>query len=154
MKEIQGGVCAAEPAFLAGAVHSGIQQSQDEGRSGAHRLFLARDSAAAVYTRNQVKADPLQVTKAAPGAIIGHRAIIAQLRQCQRLCARTDMPHAVRANVRRLRRYLGHGRHRTCWWLRPASSAQELPIERIEAGRPFRFELSSGQRRCCAPARS
>ena len=61
MKVIQGGVCAAS-GFTAGAVHSGIRKARDRDDL-ALIVSSSPCQAAAVYTRNQVKADPLQVTR-------------------------------------------------------------------------------------------
>ena len=61
MKVIQGGVCAAS-GFTAGAVHSGIRKARDRDDL-ALIVSSSPCQAAAVYTHNQVKADPLQVTR-------------------------------------------------------------------------------------------
>jgi len=61
MKIIEGGVCAAK-GFKAGALHCGIRKSQTK-----KDLAMIRSdclcNAAAVYTKNQVKAAPLLLTK-------------------------------------------------------------------------------------------
>lgn len=61
MKMIHGGVCAPK-GFVAGAIHSGIRKAKDK-----DDLALIVSSVpcqcAAVYTKNQVKADPLLLTK-------------------------------------------------------------------------------------------
>ena len=61
MKVIDGGVCAAK-GFKAGAIHCGIRKNQ----SKDDLALIVSDTictAAAVYTKNLVKAAPLQVTK-------------------------------------------------------------------------------------------
>ena len=61
MKIIEGGVCAAK-GFKAGALHCGIRKSQTK-----KDLAMIRSdclcNAAAVYTKNQVKAAPVPLTK-------------------------------------------------------------------------------------------
>lgn len=62
MKQISGGVCAAE-GFVASGIHCGIRKNKDK-----HDLALVYSvspcTAAAVYTQNRVKGAPLTVTKA------------------------------------------------------------------------------------------
>ena len=69
MKAIQGGVCAAK-GFTAGAIHSGIRKAKTK-EDLALIVSSVPCQCAAVYTKNQVKADPLQVTKEHLG---NHRA--------------------------------------------------------------------------------
>ncbi len=62
MKYIEGGVCAAE-GFLAAGMHCGVKSRNPEKKDVA-LIFSDRPcSAAAVYTRNVVKAAPLHITK-------------------------------------------------------------------------------------------
>lgn len=61
MKIIEGGVCAAK-GFKAGALHCGIRKSQTK----KDLAMICSDclcNAAAVYTKNQVKAAPVLLTK-------------------------------------------------------------------------------------------
>ena len=69
MKAIQGGVGAAK-GFTAGAIHSGIRKAKTK-EDLALIVSSVPCQCAAVYTKNQVKADPLQVTKEHLG---NHRA--------------------------------------------------------------------------------
>lgn len=69
MKAIRGGVCAAK-GFTAGAIHSGIRKAKTK-EDLALIVSSVPCQCAAVYTKNQVKADPLQVTKEHLG---NHRA--------------------------------------------------------------------------------
>ena len=93
MKEIQGGICAAN-GFSAGAVHSGIRKSRTK-EDLALIVSSSPCDCAAVYTRNQVKADPLLVTKQ---HLADHRAqaIIVNSGNAN-ACARNGHAHAVRA---------------------------------------------------------
>ena len=60
MKQINGGVCAAQ-GFTAGGIHCGIRKNREKRDLGA--ILSAVDcTAAAVYTSNKVKAAPIYVT--------------------------------------------------------------------------------------------
>lgn len=61
MREITGGVCAAQ-GFTAGAIRCGVKASSPKDDT-AVILSAVPCAAAAVYTRNRVKAAPLQVTR-------------------------------------------------------------------------------------------
>lgn len=62
MKQVTGGVCAAQ-GFSAAGIHSGIRRNQSK-RDLALIYSAVPASAAAVYTSNLVKGAPLTVTKA------------------------------------------------------------------------------------------
>ena len=102
MKVIQGGVCAAA-GFMAGAVHSGIRKAKTK-EDLALIVSSSPCQAAAVYTRNKVKADPLQVTKAHLGDHMA-RAIIANSGNAN-ACAVNGHANAVR-QCEAAARYLG-----------------------------------------------
>ena len=61
MKQIEGGVCAAQ-GFKASGIHCGIRKNREK-RDLALIASERRASAAAVYTQNLVKGAPLLVTK-------------------------------------------------------------------------------------------
>ena len=61
MKEVKGGVTAAK-GFVAGGVHCGVKNNKTDKKDLALILSECECSAAAVYTRNCVKAAPLYVT--------------------------------------------------------------------------------------------
>ena len=145
MKEIQGGICAAN-GFSAGVVHSGIRKSRTK-EDLALIVSSSPCDCAAVYTRNQVKADPLLVTKQ---HLADHRAqaIIVNSGNAN-ACARNGHAHAVRA-CQGAAAHLG---------LDPqdvlvASTGVigvELPIDRIEAAIPS-IQLSKENNDLCARA--
>ena len=62
MKQVTGGVCAAQ-GFSAAGIHCGIRKNQAK-RDLALIYSAVPASAAAVYTTNLVKGAPLTVTKA------------------------------------------------------------------------------------------
>ena len=62
MKQVTGGVCAAQ-GFSAAGIHCGIRRNQSK-RDLALIYSAVPASAAAVYTSNLVKGAPLTVTKA------------------------------------------------------------------------------------------
>ena len=62
MKQVNGGVCAAQ-GFSAAGIHCGIRRNQSK-RDLALIYSTVPASAAAVYTSNLVKGAPLTVTKA------------------------------------------------------------------------------------------
>ncbi|MFR6425017.1 MAG: bifunctional ornithine acetyltransferase/N-acetylglutamate synthase [Oscillospiraceae bacterium] len=82
MKQVTGGVCAAQ-GFSAAGIHCGIRKNQAK-RDLALIYSAVPASAAAVYTTNLVKGAPLTVTKAhlADGKA---QAIDLQQRQRQHL---------------------------------------------------------------------
>ena len=61
MKQIEGGVTAAK-GFTAAGVHCGVKNNKNDKKDLALILSECECSAAAVYTRNRVKAAPLYVT--------------------------------------------------------------------------------------------
>ncbi len=62
MKQVSGGVCAAQ-GFIAGGVHCGIRKNKTK-KDLSMIVSSVRANAAAVYTTNLVKGAPLLVTKA------------------------------------------------------------------------------------------
>lgn len=95
MKIIEGGVCAAK-GFKAGALHCGIRKSQTK-----KDLAMIRSdclcNAAAVYTKNQVKAAPVLLTKEhlADGKV---QAVIINSGNAN-ACAPFGMEHARRQGM-------------------------------------------------------
>ena len=61
MKQIEGGVTAAK-GFTAAGVHCGVKNNKTDKKDLALILSECECSAAAVYTRNRVKAAPIYVT--------------------------------------------------------------------------------------------
>ncbi len=62
MKEISGGVCAAQ-GFTAGAVHCGVKAGSSPDKDDLAMILSEKEcTAAAVYTLNRVKAAPIYVT--------------------------------------------------------------------------------------------
>ena len=128
MKVIQGGVCAAS-GFTAGAVHSGIRKARDRDDL-ALIVSSSPCQAAAVYTRNQVKADPLQVTR---DHLSDHtaRAVIVNSGNAN-ACAMNGHANAVR-QCEAAARYLGVDVDDVL----VASTGvigMQLPMDRIAAG--------------------
>ena len=145
MKVIQGGVCAAA-GFMAGAVHSGIRKAKTK-EDLALIVSSSPCQAAAVYTRNKVKADPLQVTKAHLGDHMA-RAIIANSGNAN-ACVVNGHANAVR-QCEAAARYLGMDVNDVL----VASTGvigQELPIELIEQA-VDQIELSADNDMLCARA--
>ena len=62
MNYIDGGVCAAK-GFRASAIHVGIKTSNTSKKDLALIVADCECAAAAVYTKNVVKAAPLHITK-------------------------------------------------------------------------------------------
>jgi len=62
MKYIDGGVCAAK-GFLAAAMHCGVKSKNTEKKDVALICSETECAAAAVYTKNAVKAAPLHITR-------------------------------------------------------------------------------------------
>ena len=62
MKYIEGGVCAAK-GFLAAARHCGVKSKNTDKKDVAIIYSDTECAAAAVYTKNAVKAAPLYITK-------------------------------------------------------------------------------------------
>lgn len=130
MEWMDGGVCAAK-GFRAGAVHCGIKASQKK----ADVAVIVSDcscSAAAVYTKNLVKAAPLHVTKThlADGTA---QAIIANSGNAN-ACAPRGEQNAVR-EAAAAAKLLGLSEQNVL----VASTGvigKELPVDCIEAGLP------------------
>ena len=93
MKYIDGGVCAAK-GFKASGMHFGVKSKKIEKKDVALIVSDCMCSAAAIYTRNLVKAAPLHITKAhlADGKA---RAIIANSGNAN-ACAPNGEQNAVR----------------------------------------------------------
>lgn len=95
MKIIEGGVCAAK-GFKAGALHCGIRKSQTK-----KDLAMIRSdclcNAAAVYTKNQVKAAPVLLTKEHLADGKAHAVIINSGNA--NACAPFGMEHARRQGL-------------------------------------------------------
>lgn len=145
MKVIQGGVCAPK-GFMAGAVHSGIRKAKTK-EDLALIVSSSPCQCAAVYTRNQVKADPLQVTKA---HLSDHcaRAIIVNSGNAN-ACAVNGYTNALR-QAKAAADYLGVDPEQ----ILVASTGvigQELPIDCIEKAVPT-IDLSKENNDLCARA--
>ena len=62
LKEISGGVCAAQ-GFQAGGVHCGVKASSSPDKNDLALILSEKEcTAAATYTLNRVKAAPIYVT--------------------------------------------------------------------------------------------
>lgn len=145
MKEITGGVCAAK-GFATGAVHSGIRKARTK-EDLALIVSQVPCQCAAVYTRNQVKADPLRVTRE---HLRNHQAqaIIVNSGNAN-ACAPNGYAHAKRQSAAAAA-YLNIDEQDVL----VASTGVigvELPIERIEAS-VSAIELSQENDTQCAKA--
>jgi len=129
MKFIEGGVCAAK-GFRASGIHVGVKTNNTEKKDLALIVADCDCSAAAVYTRNVVKAAPLLVTK--EHLINGRARMVVANSGNANACARLGEENALRM-CSAAASALGLGEDEAI----VASTGvigQELPVEVIEGG--------------------
>ena len=119
MKMIDGGVCAAQ-GFKAGGIHVGVKSHKTDKKDVALIVSEVECSAAAVFTKNVVKAAPIHVDK--KHLENGKAwAIIANSGNAN-ACAPKGEENAIRM-CRQLPRPSA-ATPLTCWYPPPASSAR------------------------------
>ena len=137
MKEINGGVCAAQ-GFKASGIHCGVKEGSSPDKNDLALILSEKEcNAAAVYTLNRVKAAPIYVTMEhlEDGVAWG---VIANSGNANACCpmshenAEAMCEAAAQATGRLLR---------TLWWVPPASSARPSTSRRFRMVCPRWWQL-------------